>query len=102
MIMTPEEEWAEIDKESIRFMKKDARESVCPKHVWVEGKYYSSRCIICGLHRRKMPSQYRYKYSKAAKHRRVDVNKRWEMYNQGIDLVEYDEVQTKKILAKYG
>lgn len=98
--MTPEEEWRKIDKESLRFIREAAKKSICPKHVWIESEYCSSRCIICGLHRRKTPSQYRYRYSKTAKYSQEDVNKRWEMYNEGIDLVEYDKIELNKLLER--
>ena len=99
--MTPEEEWAEIDKESIRFKRAAAKKSVCPKHVWIEGVRYSAQCIICGLYRRKYLNQYKYRYFKNTKYSQENVDKRWEMYNRGVDLVEYDEIELNKILEKY-
>lgn len=104
--MTLEEEWARVDKESLRLMKKEAMKSHCPGHVWIEGELSSHRylyatCLICGLHRKKKSNQYKYRYGKKGKHRQEDVNKRWEMYNQGIDLIEYDKHKFRKLVEKY-
>jgi len=97
--MTLEEDWAKVDKEAIRLKRKAARESICPKHVWIKKSNFSDECIICGLYRRKYPNQYYFRYMKGGKHSQDKINERWEMYNQGIDLVEYDEIKLNKILG---
>lgn len=104
--MTLDEKWAKVDKDTLSFMKREAMKSRCPRHVWIKTKYSSTTvssdiCLICGLRRTKKQNQYQYRYNKTTKKLQEDIDERWEMYNQGVDLIQQDKKEIEELRARY-
>jgi len=103
--MSLEEKWAKADKDALNLMRKKAMKSRCPRHVWIKTKYSSTAvssdmCLICGLRRTKKQNQYRYRYNKSTKKLQEDIDERWEMYNQGVNLIQQDKKEIEELLAR--